>query len=85
MKRDIIAGNWKMNKTQAETKELIASLVPAVANANSLKGIDAKDLIVSSISVDGAPSRRGVRFASRSRVARLIKRRSHINLILSEK
>ncbi|MDD4120700.1 MAG: triose-phosphate isomerase [Clostridia bacterium] len=34
MKRDIIAGNWKMNKTQAETKELIASLAHAVENAN---------------------------------------------------
>jgi len=60
-------------------------LESAVANANSLKGIEAKELVVSSISVDEAPSRRGVRFASRSRVARLIKRRSHINLILSEK
>ncbi len=34
MKRDIIAGNWKMNKNQAEAKELIQALSPAVQNAN---------------------------------------------------
>lgn len=34
MKRDIIAGNWKMNKNQAEAKELIQALAPAVEKAN---------------------------------------------------
>ena len=29
----IIAGNWKMNKTQAEAKELISGLLPAVKDA----------------------------------------------------
>ncbi len=29
----IIAGNWKMNKTQAEAKELISGLIPAVKDA----------------------------------------------------
>lgn len=33
MKRSIIAGNWKMNKTQKETTELIEALKPLVANA----------------------------------------------------
>ncbi len=33
MKRDIIAGNWKMNKTNAETKQLIAELIPLVKDA----------------------------------------------------
>ncbi len=33
MKRPIIAGNWKMNKTVAETKELIAELIPLVKDA----------------------------------------------------
>lgn len=30
MKRPIIAGNWKMNKTNAETKQLISELIPLV-------------------------------------------------------
>lgn len=33
MKRDIIAGNWKMNKNNAETKALIKELAPLVKDA----------------------------------------------------
>jgi len=33
MKKDIIAGNWKMNNTNAGTKKLIADLAPLVADA----------------------------------------------------
>lgn len=33
MKRPIIAGNWKMNKTNAETKALIKEIAPLVADA----------------------------------------------------
>ncbi len=35
MKNKIIAGNWKMNKTIAETKQLIGELVPLVADTNN--------------------------------------------------
>lgn len=35
MRTPIIAGNWKMNKTPAEAKELIAELKPLVADANA--------------------------------------------------
>lgn len=34
MRRPIIAGNWKMNKTPAEAAALVKELVPAVQNAN---------------------------------------------------
>lgn len=33
MKRPIIAGNWKMNKTNTETKQLIGELIPLVKDA----------------------------------------------------
>ncbi len=33
MRKPIIAGNWKMNKTMAETKALITELAPMVADA----------------------------------------------------
>ncbi len=33
MRKPIIAGNWKMNKTAAECRELVTALVPKVANA----------------------------------------------------
>ena len=34
MRKPIIAGNWKMNKTMAETKEMITALKPLVENAD---------------------------------------------------
>ncbi len=34
MRTPIIAGNWKMNKTMAETKALVTELSPLVANAD---------------------------------------------------
>ena len=33
MKRPIIAGNWKMNMNNAETKKLIEEMAPLVADA----------------------------------------------------
>ena len=33
MRKPIIAGNWKMNKTPAETRELINELKPLVQDA----------------------------------------------------
>ena len=32
MKRPIIAGNWKMNNTNATTKKLLAEIAPLVAD-----------------------------------------------------
>lgn len=34
-RRPVIAGNWKMNKTLDEAKELITELIPLVADANA--------------------------------------------------
>ena len=34
MRKPIIAGNWKMNKTPEEARELVAALVPAVKDAD---------------------------------------------------
>lgn len=34
MRKPIIAGNWKMNKTPDEARELVAALVPAVKDAD---------------------------------------------------
>ena len=33
-RRAVIAGNWKMNKTPAETAELIAQIKPLVKDAD---------------------------------------------------
>ena len=34
LRRPLIAGNWKMNKTPAETETLIKEMLPLVANAD---------------------------------------------------
>ncbi len=34
MRRPVIAGNWKMNKTQAETRAFFATFIPLVAGSN---------------------------------------------------
>ena len=33
MRKPIIAGNWKMNKTPEEAKALVSDLIPLVKNA----------------------------------------------------
>ena len=33
LRKAVIAGNWKMNKTPAEAKELIAAIAPLVKDA----------------------------------------------------
>ena len=35
MRKPIIAGNWKMNKTPEEAAELVRELVPLVADAEA--------------------------------------------------
>ena len=37
MRKPIIAGNWKMNKTAKETKELIAALIPLVKDVSEVE------------------------------------------------
>lgn len=56
-----------------------------VANARDIFSVDKKDLNISHISVDEAPTYKRGRFASRGRSSRILKRRSHINLELSVK
>jgi len=56
-----------------------------VANAKDMHSVDKDSLIVKTISVDEAPTRKWRRFGSRGRVSRINKRRSHLNLELKVK
>ena len=38
MRKPIIAGNWKMNKTPAEAKQLVTELIPLVKDAEVRRG-----------------------------------------------
>lgn len=56
-----------------------------VASASELNSLSADALVVSKISVDQAPTYKRGRFASRGRFARILKRRAHLNLELTQK
>jgi large subunit ribosomal protein L22 len=56
-----------------------------IANAREQAGVDKKVLYVKSISVGEGDNLKRFQIASRSRVARIVKRRSHINLVLGVK
>ena len=47
MRKPIIAGNWKMNKTPSEARELVSALVPLVQDAKC-------DVVVCTPAVDFA-------------------------------
>ena len=47
MRKPIIAGNWKMNKTPSEARELVSALIPLVKDAKC-------DVVVCTPAVDFA-------------------------------
>ena len=71
-----------LNKKGA--KILLKALNSAIANAESLDGLKAEDLKIKTLKVDKAPIMRKYRFASRGRVSKILKRKSHIYIELQE-
>jgi large subunit ribosomal protein L22 len=59
-------------------------LYSAVANAEENFGLAREDLYVSQIFVDGAPVRKWRRFGARGRFKPILRRSSHITVILEE-
>lgn len=56
-----------------------------IANAMDRYKIDQENLIISKVYVDEAPTRKTGRFASRGRYSKILKRKAHLNLELTEK
>jgi len=59
-------------------------LQSAVANADQISGIDVDDLIVGNLIADCGPSLKRFRARARGRGTRIIKRTSHVTVILTE-
>jgi len=57
----------------------------AVANAENNYGMASEDLYIAHISADGGPTRRWRRFGARGRFKPILKRSSHITVILRER
>lgn len=57
----------------------------ALANASQNEAIDVDTLVVKNIYVDGGPSLKRIRPRAMGRATRIIKRTSHITVVLEEK
>ena len=72
-----------VNKRAAEpVYKLVAS---AVANAEENSGVSRDDLVVAKITADEAPTRKWRRFGARGRFKPLLRRSSHVTVILRER
>lgn len=60
-------------------------LASAVANAEENFGVSREDLVVYKITADEAPTRKWRRFGARGRFKPLLRRFSHIQVVLREK
>jgi len=69
------------NKSAEPVKKLIRS---AIANAEENFGVARNDLYVYQIYADEAPTRKWRRFGARGRFKPILRRRSHITVVLRE-
>lgn len=69
---------------QRAAKPIYKVLHSAIANAEENFGLSREDLYVSQIFVDGAPLRKWRRFGARGRFKPVLRRSSHITVVLEE-
>jgi large subunit ribosomal protein L22 len=70
---------------KAAAEPVSKTIASALANAAENKQMNAEDLYVTNIFVDGAPTRTWRRFAARGRFRPLIRRSCHISVVVGEK
>jgi large subunit ribosomal protein L22 len=69
---------------QAAAKPVYKTIRSAVANAEENGGLDRESLYIARITADGGPTRRWRRFGARGRFKPILKRSTHITVILKE-
>ncbi len=70
---------------QSAADPVAKTIASALANAEENLGLAREDMIVATISADGAPLRRWRRFGARGRFKPIIRRSSHITVVLEER
>jgi len=70
---------------QAAAKPVAKTIASAIANAEENFGLAREDLIIARITADQAPMRRWRRFGARGRFKPIVRRASHITVVLTEK
>jgi large subunit ribosomal protein L22 len=71
--------------TQAAALPVAKTIASALANAEENLGLAREDMYIASITADGAPLRRWRRFGARGRFKPIIRRSSHITVVLEER
>ena len=74
-----------MNTPKAASELLVKLLKSAVANAENNHNMDPEKLYVAEVSVSPGPVLKRIRPRSHGRAFRILKRTSHITLVLKEK
>ena len=74
-----------MNTPKAASEILVKLLKSAVANAENNHNMDPEKLYVAEVSVSPGPIMKRIRPMSHGRAFRVLKRTSHITLVLKEK
>ncbi len=71
--------------SQSAAEPVAKTIASALANAEENLGLAREDMFIAQISADGAPMRRWRRFGARGRFKPIIRRSSHISVILEER
>lgn len=70
--------------TQAAAGPVAKTVASALANAEENLGLAREDMYIATITADGAPLRKWRRFGARGRFKPIIRRSSHITVVLAE-
>lgn len=83
-KKAVDAMNTLKFTTKASAYDVSKLLASAIANAEENFGVNRDDLYVYSIMADEAPTRKWRRFGARGRFKPMLRRTSHVTIILRE-
>jgi len=70
---------------QSAAEPVAKTIASALANADENLGLAREDMFIAQIMADGAPLRRWRRFGARGRFKPIIRRSSHITVVLEER
>ena len=70
---------------QSAARSVEKTIASALANADENFGLARADMYIARISADGAPLRRWRRFGARGRFKPIIRRSSHVTVVLEER
>lgn len=70
---------------QSAAEPVAKTIASALANADENLGLAREDMFIATITADGAPVRRWRRFGARGRFKPIIRRSSHITVVLAER